>query len=246
MKCFIIILTGLLSVSVFAITNDYPAMTSPKPETIVLGSRITLEGEQKDLSIEISGVDQPAKIKVGDKTYPATLKYVVDAGLESWDYPPSGWYGWHLEERPAEDVKIKDIDEELRSMGAKLKEAFDYLSKFDSHLSGHYVVNKKILVVQLNNSGIEFLPIGDERYPNVGEVKIKYPEELPFTGIALDSEKAQSRCDNDKPFNAIAVDDNLSSIGKFVDDLGQRGSCFILEAPAKDEGGRNWTPVVGT
>ena len=95
MKYFIIILTGLLfSVSVFAITNDYSAMTSPKPETVVLGGKINLEGVEKDLSIEISGVDQPAKIKVGDKTYPATLRQVMVAELKSSLYPPiGGWSG---------------------------------------------------------------------------------------------------------------------------------------------------------
>ena len=116
----------------------------------------------------------------------------------------------------------------------ELKETFNYLYGYNSYLHNRYVQNRKILVVQLNNSGIEFLPISNERYPNVGEVKVKYPEELPFTGIALDSEKAQSRCDNDKPFNAIAVDDNLSSVGRDLSgNLSQRGSCFILEAPAK-------------
>ena len=222
-KYFIIFLTGLLfSINVFAITNDYPAMVAPKPETMVLGGKINLEGVEKDLSIEISEVDQPAKIKIGDKTYPATLRYVVDARLESED-PPFGWHGWLPAER-------RNLSTELLHMDAKLEEAFDYLSKYDSYLHSRRVVNRKILVVQLNSNGIGFETISGlntaERFPDVKVVKVKYPEELPFTAIALDSEKATSRCNDDEPFTAIAVDDDLTPVKT---NIGQRGACFTLK-----------------
>ena len=237
-KHFIVFLTGLLfSINVFAITNDFSTMIAPKSETIVLGGKINLEGVEKDLSIELSGVDQPAKIKIDDKTYPATLRYVVDAGLESRDYPPSGWYGWHLTEGSFMDPKLRTVDGKLRNLDAglgsldeKIKEALDYFSKYNSYLYSRHVVNRKTLVVQLNSNGIGFEPISglksSERFPDVKVVKVKYPEELPFTGIALDSEKALSRCDDDRPFTAIAVDDDLISVNA---NIGQRRSCFILK-----------------
>ncbi len=188
-------------------------MISSKPETVVLGSKINLEGEEKDLFIKISGVDQPAKIKIGDKVYPATLRQVMVAEHEPSSTSP---FRWDLAENPSTD--------------AELKQTFDYFHSYISYLHGRYIKTRKILVVQLNSSGVEFLPISGktaaERYPDAGEVKIKYPEELPFTGIALDSNKARGICDDDKPFNAIAVDDNLLSVGA---DVGQGGSCFILE-----------------
>ena len=125
-------------------------------------------------------------------------------------------------------IRISEIDKPAEiQIGEEVYEAT--LKQFmDSYLAYHgntpYVKQKKIWVVQLK--GMIDIPVAGDTDPQV--IKIKHPN-LPFTGIALDTEKAQKRCDNDHPFNAIAVDDNLLPATDLQAELGFRGPCFILK-----------------
>ena len=154
-------------------------------QSMTLHSKITIEGEEKDMTITISGVDQPAEIKIGERIYMATLKQVMDSRL----------------------VFNTNNSPRLRQRG--------------------------VLVVQIKGV-LDWGSIGlrhrEDRYPEAKEVKLRYPEELPFTGIVLDAKKATSHCDDDEPFNAVVVDDNLLTVTNFsgVDHI-YREHCLILQ-----------------
>ena len=148
-------------------------------QSMTLYSKITIAGEEKDMTITISGVDQPAEIKVGEKFYAATLKQVMDFYLS-------------------------------------------YDSSNEPRLA-----QRRVLVVQINGA-LDWSDINhkNDRYPKAKEVKLSYPEELPFTGIVLDADRTWDSCDDDKPFNALTVNDDVSDFSG-VDNI-YREHCLIL------------------
>ena len=172
-----IIMSFLFSASVFA------------DDSITLHSKIQIGGGEKDMIIKFSKLDGPAEIKIGEKTYAATLKRVVDI--------------YYLESpRGGSDLQVR-----------------------------------KILLVQLNGTIINFTHINEiwredvvaDFHPYV--IKFRRPDsdlDLPFAGIALDRRKASRSCDKGHPFNAIAVDDDLSPKMDFSSN-GLREPCFILK-----------------
>lgn len=152
--------------------------------------------------ITVSEVDHPAKILIDGKNYAATLKEVTEIKQQELIEIPQEFSTSHHNE-PPQLVAPPDYGE---------------------------LVKNKTLVVQLNGTLIfgEISGARSEHYPNPQGLKIKYPSELPFTGISLDAKKAADHCDDNQPYNAIAVDKNLSPVDTKID-LGLTGPCFILK-----------------